>query len=408
MENQISTPQKSTIIKLILGIFILGFIVFGAGRIAEEVDAGEIVVIQYPTGSMSVAKTAGWVFQGFGKATHYKKSNQFWFLSPKDKPAGEDQNDSSLPAIWNDGGKSTISGSVRYDMPLTDDEIIKVHSIFGSQESIERQLVKTNVEKSIFLTGPLMSSKESYAERRSDLISLIEDQANKGVYRTKVVEVDTKDPLTGEIKKEKVVELLSQNGIQLRQEKSTIAVYGLRLYNVAIKNIHYDERVEKQIASQQSAIMSVQSAIANARKAEQDAITAQKQGEANAAEAKWIIEVDKAKMVTKAQADRAVAEEQVKTAQLNKQRDILIGEGEAAKKRLAMQANGALEIKINAYVEVQKAWATALGSYSGAIVPTTVMGGGMAGGANGATAFMQLMSAKAANDLGLDLSNKRK
>lgn len=404
MEQQFSTQAKS-LLRVILGAVVL--VVLGAlsFKVIEEVDAGEIVVVQYPNGTLAVKKEAGWMGQWGGKATHYKKSSQYWFLSSLDVKDGTDSSDNSLAAIWNDGGKSTISGSVRYDMPLTDNEIIKVHSIFGSQEAIERQLVKTNVEKSIFLTGPLMSSKESYAERRSDLISLIEDQANKGVYRTKTVEVDAKDPLTGESKREKVVEIVEKNGVQQRQEISTISVYGLRLYNVAIKNIYYDSAVEGQIKNQQQSIMSVQTSIANARRAEQDAITAQKQGEANAAKAKWEIEVTKARQVTQAQAARAVAEEQVKTAALNKQRDILQGEGEAAKKRLAMQADGALTQKLAAYVETQKYWADALKGYSGNIVPLYSTGGG--GGSNGAFNFMEIMGAKAARDLSLDLKNSK-
>lgn len=34
------------------------------------------------------------------------------------------------------------------------------------------------------MTGPLMSSKESYAEKRTNLIRFIEDQISNGVYKT--------------------------------------------------------------------------------------------------------------------------------------------------------------------------------------------------------------------------------
>lgn len=394
--------------KLVGSLVALLVVVLFSYRIVEEVDAGEIVVIQHLNGTLEVAKKSGLAWQWGGKATHYKKSSQFWFLSIKDKstdPFATDSTDNALPVTWNDGGKSTVSGSVRYDMPLTDQEIIKVHSIFGSQESIERQLVKTNMEKSIFLTGPLMSSKESYAERRSDLISLIEDQANKGVYRTRLVEAEVADPLTGEKKKEKSVEVLSKNGVNLRQEVSTISVYGLRLYNVAVKNIAYDKSVEDQIRTQQQSIMSVQTAMANAKKAEQDVITAQKEGEAEAAKAKWEIEVTKARAVTQAESDRAVAEENVKTASLNKQRDILEGEGIAAKKRLVMQADGALDQKLKAYIQTQQYWADAFSKYSGNIVPLYQTGGN-GNGNNGAFNFMEIMGAKAAKDLSLSLGNK--
>lgn len=399
--------ETKQIMKWVGGSVAIIFILIMGGRLVEEVDAGEIVVIQSPfTGNLSVHKEAGYVWQGGGKATHYRKSNQFWYLSKEDKVKDgvtNDETESSLPAIWNDGGESKISGSVRYDMPLDDESIIRVHSTFGSQESIEHQLIKTNVEKAIFLTGPLMSSKESYAERRSDLISLIEDQANKGVYKTKIVEEEKQDDLTGELKKAKSVEILQVNGVTQRQEVSTVSAYGLRLYNVSIKSISYDSNVRDQIKTQQSSIMAVQTAIASARKAEQDVITAQKEGEAAAAKAKWTIEVDKASQVTKAEAARAVAEEEVKTAALNKQRDILEGEGIAAKKRLVMQADGALDQKLKAYVETQKYWAEAFSKYSGNIVPLYQTGGS---GSNGGINFMELMGAKAAKDLTLDLKQK--
>src|SRR6187455_1165751 len=111
---------------LIIGGVLLSIIL--AANLFEDVDAGELVVIQSPiSGELSVTKQAGWTWQGGGKVTHYRKSNQFWFLS---KELGGD-GDQSLPAVWNDGGKSTVSGSVRWDMPLTDKEIIHLHSTFS-------------------------------------------------------------------------------------------------------------------------------------------------------------------------------------------------------------------------------------------------------------------------------------
>jgi regulator of protease activity HflC (stomatin/prohibitin superfamily) len=403
MEEKIAT-FVSNIKKfgLIIGGVLLSIIL--AANLFEDVDAGEIVVIQSPvSGELSVTKQAGWTWQGGGKVTHYKKSNQFWFLS---KELGGD-GDQSLPAVWNDGGKSSISGSVRWDMPLIDKEIITLHSNFSSLENIEKSLVKTNIEKAIFLSGPLMSSKESYAERRSDLISLIEDQANKGVYRTRTMEKDIADPLTGQIKKTKVVEIININGLAQRQETSSIKANGLKLYNVAIKFIHYDADVEAQIKKQQQSIMAVQSSIANALKAEQDAITIAKQGEAEAAKAKWQQEVIKAQLVTEAESRNKVAELDVATAELKKKKDILEGEGIATKKRLVMQADGALDQKLQTYKEVSKYWADAFSNYQGSLVPQFMTGSASGGASNAGLNFMELMSAKTARDLSLDLSNKK-
>jgi regulator of protease activity HflC (stomatin/prohibitin superfamily) len=401
-QKSIMGNQKKIIFGVIaLFILILGFSLMG--KMWEDVDAGEIVVIQDPfDGDLHIQKEPGFVWQGGGRATHYRKSNQFFFLAPKK----EGETDHSIAVKWNDGGHASISGSIRYDLPMDDKNMIRLHSTFGSQEALENQLIRTNVEKSIFMVGPLMSSKESYAEKRNDLIFYIEDAASNGVYKTKQKEVKEFDPITGVEKLVTRVEIQTDTlGRFYRQEASPVAQNGIKLYNISINGISYDKNVEAQIATQQQATMQVQTAIANAKRAEQEALTTAKQGEADAAKAKWEQEVEKAKIVTQAEAAKAVAELAVQTAQLDKQRMILEGEGEAAKKRLVMQANGALEQKLDAWVKVQAYWAEAFKGYAGNVVPLYQSGPTGPGGNNAVSGFMELMMMKTAKDLNLDMKN---
>jgi regulator of protease activity HflC (stomatin/prohibitin superfamily) len=384
-----------------LGVLLL---VYAAFNLVEVNGAGEILVIQGLDGNLKVVYKPGPTGQWFGDVTRYKKSSQIYFLAPEEKAAIGGEDDKSLPVKFNDGGHAWISGSIRVDLPLDEGKMRKVHSTYGSQQSVASQLVNTNVSKSIFMTGPLMSSKESYAEKRNDLIYYIEDQASKGVYKTKTTAVKEADPLSGIEKNVSKVEIVLINGTPYRQEKSSIEEYGIRLHNISINDIRYDKTVENQIQGQQKAIMSVQSAIANAKRAEQDAITTEKQGQADAAKAKWQQEVIKARMVTEAEAAKAVAMLAVETADLNKRKSILEGEGEAAKKRLVMQADGALTQKLATYERVQAKWAQAYSDYKGNIVPTYFSGGSRPG--NAGSEFMEIMTAKSARDLGLDLKNK--
>jgi hypothetical protein len=62
--------------------------------------------------------------------------------------------------------------------------VVKKADEYGSTVAIEQQLLKKVIEKSTFMTGPLMSSAESYASKRNDLLSYIADQVEKGVYKT--------------------------------------------------------------------------------------------------------------------------------------------------------------------------------------------------------------------------------
>lgn len=300
-----------------LGLLAIIFLLF-SGKMIENVDNSEIVIIQSAfTGKVTIYATPGPVMQGFGTATHYKKSHQFWFSEKNEQGADADQ---SIKIRFNDGGHGKLSGSVRWYMPGDEQAILKLHTDFGSQEAIEQQLVRQVVTKSIYMTGPLMSSKESSAEKRNDLLSYIEDQCINGVYRTRQEEVKIHDELMNTDKTVTVVRIMEQNSVPLRQEKSALAIYSVSLQGLAINAIEYDSDVEAQIKQQQQAYMQVQTAIANSKKAEQDAITAELQGKAAAAKAKWEQEVLKAQAITQAEQERDVAKLAAETAQLQAQR----------------------------------------------------------------------------------------
>lgn len=398
------TTKKISLRKKIWGAVIAVLLIVMAGSVNalfEDVDAGQIVVIQAPiTGKLTVYKEPGWVGQWFGKATHYEKSAQFWFNAT-------DKYDRSINVRWNDAGTATISGSVRYKMPLSNDKIIELHSIYGSQEAIENDLIETNIKKSIYMTGPLMSSKESYAEKRSYLIQLIEDQAAKGVYQTIQKDVKAIDPISGQEKTITIVEIQydTLKGQKLRQEVSPLKSYGIVLSNLSIEGIKYDEKVEAQIEAQRKATMEVQTAMAKAKEAEQRALTVEKEGQAAAAQAKWDQEVEAAKQVTQAEMRRKVAEEDVKTAELRKKQMILEGEGEAAKKRLVMQADGALKQKLDAWLKAEEMKWNAFAQFKGNLVPM-YQSGTDGKSASNAMQYMEIMGIKAMKDISLDMKTK--
>jgi hypothetical protein len=81
-----------------------------------------------------------------------------------------------------------------------------------------------------------------------------------------------------------------------------------------------------------------------------------------------------------------------------------LADANAYARQRIMQADGALEMKLKAQVEVQKVWADAFSKYTGAVVPQIQTGGGPT--TNGALNFMDIMTAKTAKDFALDLKNK--
>jgi len=407
MAEKVKRGRGAKIFTLVLIVVVAIVLISVSGNFVERVGADEIVVIQDPIdGELHVYTTPGLKYQNFGEATHYQKETQYWFSASDDQG---DKIDQSIKIRFNDGGHAKISGSVRYKLPMDVPSMIKIHTLYGSQHAIDQQLVRTVIEKAVYMTGPLMSSKESYAERRNDLLSFIDDQAAFGVYKTRTKEEKGIDQLSGNEKTVTIVELVADttNGSYARQEKSPLIDLGVGIYNLSINKIIYDEVVDQQIKVQQKAIMDIQTSIAETKKAEQNAIKAEQEGKAAAAKSKWDQEIIKAQMVTEAEQKKEVARLSAEEAEYYKKEQILKGEGEGAYKRLVMQADGALKQKLQTYEAVQKYWADAVSKYSGNWVPTVVMGGNSHSGNNGANQLIDFMTVKYAKDLSLDMQVKK-
>jgi hypothetical protein len=74
------------------------------------------------------------------------------------------------------------------------------------------------------------------------------------------------------------------------------------------------------------------------------------------------------------------------------------------RKKLVMNADGALDKKLEAYKVVNAKYAEAIKNYQGAWVPSVIMGNSAGTGANGGQALIDMLTAKTAKDLALDMS----
>jgi len=405
--NLSRTKKSSGMLFAIIGVVFLIFGAIALNMSMVNVDADEIVVTQDPyDGELHFYFSPGLQFTRFGQVTRYTKESPYWFSSQEDQGTDADQ---SIRIRFSDGGHAKISGSFRWKLPLGEEAMRNVHTLYGSQFNVEQELIRPVIEKAVYMTGPLMSSKESYSEKRNDLLSYIEDQTTNGVYKTKTEEKRGIDILSGTEKTFTIVTINEdKDGNQLRQEVSPFKTFNITSYNYSINTITYDATVETQIKTQQEAMMAVQTSIAEAKKAEQNAIKVEKEGQANAAKAKWAQEELNYKEIALAEKDVIVSENKMKSAEFFKKEQILIGEGEAARKRLVMQADGALEKKLKTYERVMGQAFKAMAEYRGNWVPTTVIGAdGSGGGYNGAQTMIDALSVKTLNDLALDMRVKK-
>lgn len=392
------------IIAGIVGVVVI-VLLFAGGKLIEFVDSNKIAIIQGVYGNITFATSPGPWPQWFGTVESFTRREQLWFLSAKTK----DDKDEGMRIRFNDNGHGAVSGSIAWEMPVDPACLTKIFQKYRTQEALENQLVKPIVQKAVYMTGPLMSSTESAAERRNELLQLIEDQIDNGVYLTRTVSLEEEDPITKEKRRRNVGEIVkSPDGKVVRTAESPLREFCIRTFNLTINEVRYDKEVEAQIQQQQQAIMAVRISMANAQKAEQDARTVAEQGKAEAARAKWEQEKLNSTLVAEAEGKRKAEEQNAIAMEFYKKAQLAKAEADGGYKRALMQADGALDKRLEAYVETQKIWAAAVKEIKTPLVPSIVSGGGAGGPGSGIQTLVDILSARGLKDLDLDLRQQPK
>lgn len=335
--------QKRVFYSIIIA-FIAIVVTLLSGRLFEDADKSKNYVCQMPiSGEYKVWTNGGLQYQGLGNLKSYFKTSQIEFTGlEKNKMGYTGSGDNPAAALtFSDKGKGYIMGSFRVIIPNDEQNMIRIQTDFGSEESLINNLIKPTLYKVITSCGPLMTSLQSVSENRTDLIQYITDQLNNGVYKTKVVKVETTNDITGEpeiINKSELIYDEKSPGGYKRQEVSPFSMYGIKCGLVSIIDIKYDAATQEQINAQKQANLAVITSKTKALEAQQRAIQVEEDGKAAAAKAKWEQETIKATEVTKAQQEFEVATLEAKKAQQVALRIKAEGEAKAAANRALVQA----------------------------------------------------------------------
>ena len=414
-------------------VLALSFMMFGIN------DAGHRTVIQYPNGVMSVKFDAGIYPQFLGRVTTYNDVITFDYdKTENSESATIDQQ--GISVRYQDGGMGTIYGIARFKLPSDEKSMLDVQKEFRSNEGVAFKLIKAVTEETLNHTAGLMNSEESYAEKRGTYAQQARVQLEQGKFATRQKEITTTEvgfefclmpELTPEQKAEcrnvkktrkMVPEIALKDGMPIHLG-SDLKHYGISITGFQMVDWSYEQKTLDQIAAKRAATMSIITAKANAEKAKQDAVTAEQQGLANVVTAKYEKEVEKQRAVVDAQREKEVAviaaerkvevasqakleAEQKKFAAVEyKEEQTLRGEGDAAYKQLVMEADGALQQKLDAYIAVNSRYATAIEKQKW--VPEVQMGGSASqGGGDSAQSLLDLFMTKTARDLSLDMKIK--
>lgn len=415
---------------LALGLLIVVFTTMGVN------DAGFRTVIQSPSGAMSVKFDPGWYFSPMAKTTVYPDFLTYDFSS-EDGHCNFVNPDGSVDGIkvrYQDGGEGAVCGLVRVALPSSEVQMLEFHKAYRDEEGVRSKLLNQSIPKSINLTASLMSSEEAYATKRSEFLQMGEDQAKRGVYRTKLVEkmvaVGLDENGKEEFQKKLVPEPVIGSDGNYVTNGSDFEKYGVHIQQFDIKAWDFEPKTLEQISNKRAAEMAIVTAKANADRAYYENITVEAEGKKKVTEAEFA-QLEKAKReivnqqkeqdmaVIKARQAVLVQEQAVlRAAQEVKEQQQLalaaieeakkiktLADGEAYAKKAIIQADNALAAKLQAEIEIQKNWAQA---YKERQVPATVtvLGGGSGGttvaGDSEVSDFLKILTAEAAKNLNYD------
>lgn len=394
---------------VILAACIIGgiFAIWVAFNIIGFNKAGETVVIQYPNGKMKAIIKAGPYGKWWGDVKLYRNFATVGFgVKHKDNSAIS----AEFPAVTVPFADNTI-GQVpcilRIALPTNEAGMLKIRNEYaGGYDHFVANGVVPVASNAIKLSANLRTSQEAIttlAVFQRD----VEDQLMLGIYETKTVEKWVHKS-TGDSERVKMTEIVIDPKTNQPMRRSTVLEeLGCIVTQCQIDVPQFDESVQNMLKQRRDQSIQTEISKQAAIRADQDKITAERQGQAAVMKVKYEKEMEKQAAVTDAEKEKAVADLNKQAAEFTKKKLILEGEGEAEKRKLIMNADGALQIKVDALIEVNKIWADAYKTCPNRPTPDIIYGASSNGTGNAALDFMNIQNSKVLRDLNLDMGTRK-
>lgn len=413
---------------IISAVVLFGLIIFFMDSLIGNVDANEYQVKQaFMTGELSAHLTPGWYLKAMGTIYRFPKTETVYFTRDNiDNPA----NLGPVTVTFSDNSRCDISGTVRVIMPTSDQyaiDIVAKHSNRTFQDFAVKNIIP--VTKRALITAATTMTAPDAKIKMADLATLGQDQLNNGIFVLESTKVKELDPATGEevVREVKHIKQSTDGTTARFKDDMPLTAFGASATNFVVTDITCSPEIERQISDQQQAKMGIATAKAKAAQADQEVITARKQGDANIARIKAEEEAKAQQMIVAAERENKVqilnAQREVEISKLkkqeeenllaaanvNKQRTILEADAQAYAKRKVMEADGALDKKLEAYKYAVEKQSEAIANIN---LPQIMINGDGSNNKNGSSSMagmdllLQMMLINTAKSLGLDMNIK--
>src|SRR5687768_6583912 len=409
----LNTISKSTIVSGILVIIVM--IAFLIVNPFSWNDAGNRTVVERTTGEQVVQFAPGIFYAGFFAkekewpnqiSVTYQEKAQDLTLEDNGIEVGQ------IMIRFSDATTANVKGITQFILPSDEKEMILIHNTHRTPQSLVVKRLAPYTKECLQSSAQLMSSEKHYGGGRAQMAQDFLDQLKEGVYLLKTEENLVYDSLENEKKRVYQTEIqYDPKSSAPKRKASSIKEYGITVADAAVTDVDYEEKIDEKLVKIIDAVTKSSISKQELMTAQQQTLTAKAKGEQALVEIEYQQKQEQTKQVVEAETKVKVAEQDKLQQKIAYEGAILeakkikeLADAEAYAKSRIMQADGALEMKLKAQVEVQRVWADAFSKYTGAVVPQFQTGGGPT--TNGALNFMEIMTAKTAKDFALDLKNK--
>ncbi len=426
------------------GVLLLGLVGVSFQSIVFYASPGMSYLVQYPWGVQKGVTMPGFQIRWFGEVIPFKKYLTIAFVSEK-------TNKTSFSGIapvqeirFNDSVTSNVKMTARFKLPDNEAQFLPMAVAYRGQDNLVYSTLIPIMQESMRNSGRMFAAQEYIGGKGGDFENAVLDQIRNGIYlldikeektyqgRTQISEQEERSIQQDMTMRVYVRKRLDQNGQELRKDggETPLKQFGITLIQANVQDVDPDPGFKKKLLEQREAAAQVAIERQNARKEEERKKRIIAQGEAEKAEKR--IELEKAQIerviAAETKAKEAMQEQyrritmadtlkkesviekermeiELETAKLEAQRIEALAEAESNKREKLMAADNALEKRLDAFVEISKAYAAAIKDKQ--MVPGIVIsGGGAGGGVPNASDLISLLTAKAANDLGVAVSEK--
>ena len=412
MENNQSFANRFNRKKIFAGVMlVIAFVFFLIVNPFSWNDAGNRTVVERTNGEQIVQFAPGIFYAGFF-AKEKEWPNQI-SVTYQQESAELNLEDNGIEVgqimiRFSDATTAHVKGITQFILPSDEKEMILIHNTHRTPQSLVIKRLAPYTKECLQSSAQLMSSEKHYGGGRAQMAQDFMDQLKEGVYLLKTEENIVFDSLEKEKKRIYQTEIQYDKTSSPKRKLSSIKEYGITVADAAITDVDYEDQVDQKLTKIIDA--ATKSAISKQElmTAQQQTLTAKAKGEQALVEIEYQQKQEQTRQVVEAETKVKVAEQDRLQQRIAYEGSILeakkikeLADAQAYARMKIMKADGALEMKLNAQIEVQKVWADAFSKYTGAIVPQIQTGGST--GANGALNFMDIMTAKTARDFALDM-----